>query len=301
MRKFLVNIVVFFVAIVVIDIVFGYSCDYMYEQSKSGDQRKINYAIQECDAAMFVMGSSRACHHYNVRVLSDSIGMNVYNLGLDGSGVIIMDGFYRLISKRFVPKYIIYELTPLFDFYKYAADVNNSRYLSMLKPYYKEKCLSHFFDDIDVYERLKLKSGLYRNNTSCLRLLCSYMSSVKGKDDGGYQPLQGVMKEYKPFEIDRGELDSLKIKYLRQFIYDCKANGTELIFVVSPRFGATTSIEYLPGFEICKQNGCEILDYYSDPRFVTKKEYFKDSYHMNEEGADAFTCKVASDVKHFIK
>lgn len=301
MKKFLINITVFFVAVVVVDIIFGYCCDYMCEQSKSGDQRKVNYAVRECTADMLIMGSSRANHHYNPQILSDSLGVTVYNLGIDGSGVILMGGFYKLMVKRYIPKYIIYELTPSFDFNKYAGDANNTRYLSQLKPYYREEALAQMFDDIDVLERLKLKSGLYRYNTSCLNLFRSYVSAEDRVGDDGYRSLQGVMKDYKPFKIDVEDLDSLKVKYLRQLIYDCKSNGTKLFFVVSPRFGATTSIEYMPGFEICKQNGCEILDYYSDQRFVTKKEYFKDSYHMNEEGANAFTRQISIDIKHLIQ
>ena len=97
------------------------------------------------------------------------------------------------------------------------------------------------------------------------------------------------MKEYKPFEVDEDNtIDTLKVNYFKQFIRDCKDNGTKLLFVVSPRFGATTSIEYQPLFEICKQEGCEVLDYYCHPLFISTKEFFNDSYHLNDTGAAVF-------------
>lgn len=300
MKKFLVRIIVFFVAIALIDIIFGKCCDYMYEHSKSGDSRKINYAIRECNADILIMGSSRANHHYNPQILSDSLGLSCYNLGIDGSGVILMDGFYRLITQRYIPKYIIYELTPSFDLYEYAGDANNTRYLTQLKPYYREDCLKQLFDDVNGCERLKLYSGLYRYNTSCFNLFISFL---KGKvlDGNGYEPLHGVMTVVKRNKRNNKDsilqIDTLKIKYLTEFIRDCKANGTMIFFVVSPSYRATSSIDYQPLFEICRKEGCEVIDCYCDPNITFITDYFKDSYHLNKNGADAFSTRVANNIK----
>ena len=297
MKKFIVRIIVFFVAIVIIDIIFGRCCDYMYEHSKGGDSRKINYAIRECNADILIMGSSRANHHYNPQILSDSLGLSCYNLGIDGSGVILMDGFYRLITQRYIPKYIIYELTPSFDLYQYAGDANNTRYLSQLKPFYREDCLKQLFDDVDCRERMKLNSGLYRYNTSCLNLFRSF-SRGKVSEGDGYEPLHGAMSVVKPFvESPIQQIDSLKIKYLKAFINDCKANGTIVLFVISPRYGAATSMEYQPGFNVCIDERCGVMNYYCDSDLSFKVEYFNDSYHLNKDGADAFTKRIAHDIK----
>lgn len=301
MKKFIVRIIIFFVAIALIDIIFGRCCDYMYEHSKSGDSRKINYAIRECNADILIMGSSRANHHYDPQILSDSLGLSCYNLGIDGSGVILMDGFYRLITQRYIPKYIIYELTPSFDLYQYEGDANNTRYLSQLKPFYREDCLKQLFDDVNSCERLKLYSGLYRYNTSCLNLLRSFVGH-EPTIDNGYTPLDGAMKESKPFEVNTDyKIDTLKTKYLKQFIRDCKENGTQLIFVVSPRFGATTNIEYQPCFEIIFRQGSKAFDFYCAPEFISNKEFFKDAFHMNKDGAAFFTKKMVYLIKQIME
>jgi len=298
MKKFIVRIVFFFVAVAIIDVIFGKCCDYMCEHSKSGDSRKINYAVRECNADVLIMGSSRANHHYNPQILSDSLGLSVYNLGIDGSGAILMDGFYRLITQRYVPKLIIYELTPSFDLYQNPADANNTRYLAQLKPYYKEDCLKQLFDDVDGRERIKLYSGLYRYNTQFLNLFRSYIGKGTTDYNNGFLPLKGVMSDYRPFEVETDNVvDTLKVKYLIQFIHDCKENGTQLLFVVSPRFGATTSIGYQPVLDICRKEHCDNVDYYCAPEFVSNKEYFKDSYHLNNYGADVYTKVVAERLK----
>lgn len=296
MKKFIVRIIVFFVAIALIDIIFGRCCDYMYEHSKSGDSRKINYAIRECNADILIMGSSRANHHYDPQIMTDSLGLSCYNLGVDGSGAILMNGFYRLISQRYIPKLIIYELTPSFDFYQNSADANNTRYLAKLKPYYREKCLKQLYDDVDGHELLKLFSGLYRYNTSCMNLLRSFYGGVvSGRN--GYEPLNGAMTAVKPFEIKTYQRDSLKIKYLKEFIHDCKKAGTEVVFVVSPRYGATTSVEYFPVFDMCRQENCKVLDHFCDSVFIYNKEYFKDPHHLNAVGADNYSNTIIKELK----
>jgi hypothetical protein len=298
MKKFLVRIIVFFVAVAIIDILFGMCCDYMYENSKSGDSRKINYAIIECNADILIMGSSRANHHYNPQILSDSLGLSCYNLGIDGSGAILMDGFYRLITQRYVPKLIIYELTPSFDFYQNPVDANNTRYLAQLKPYYSEGCLKQLFDDVEKRERFKLNSGLYRYNTSCLNLFRSFIGHGT-TDNNGYLPLKGVMTKHKPFSVSTNNMiDSLKIQYLKQLISDCKKRGTQLLFVVSPRYGATTSIEYNLGFDICKESGFDVLDFFCSPNFIATKEFFYDSYHLNDIGAAELSKALVKEIKY---
>ena len=298
MKKYLAKILLFFIIVALIDVAFGMGCDYLYKNSKGGDTYKINYAISEGTADVLIMGSSRASHHYNPQILSDSLNMSVYNLGIDGSGVILADGFYRLIAERYKPKYIIYELTPSFDIYQYSGDVNNTRYLSQLKPYYKEECLSGIFEDVNPGEKLKLRLGLYRYNTTFLNLFRFYLQGGEGNHTG-FAPLTGTMGEFiKEGVKSVSVIDSLKIKYLRQFISDSQNAGTKLIFVISPKYGATTSDSYNPAKDLCKKQGYEVFDFYCE---MQQKDYFKDSYHLNVTGANIFSSQIAHYIKNQIK
>lgn len=293
MKSFIIKILVFFGVVALIDFAFGSVCNYLYFHSKGGDTYKINYAVQNNCSDVLVMGSSRANHHYNPDILADGLGVTVYNLGIDGSGAILADGLYRMISERYCPKYIVYELTPSFDFYHYSGDANNTRYLSQLKPYYKERSISGVFDDIDRFERLKLNSGLYRYNTTFLNLIRFYLQG--GETGNGYSPLTGTMKTFvEKKTIEDSTIDSLKIKYLEQFISDCKRNGTQLFFVISPMYGAESSSEYNPGIEICEKNGYVVFDHFCD---MQEMKYFNDSYHLNSLGSDAFSKQIAEEIK----
>lgn len=287
--------------VVAIDFSFVKICDYLYQHSTSGDTYKINYGISQNTSDVLIMGSSRASHHYNPQIMTDSLGMTVYNIGIDGSGIILMDGFYRLITQRYVPKYIIYELTPAFDIYKYDGDADNTRYLSMLKPYYSEECIQRVFDDVDSKERLKLNSGLYRYNTKFVTLARFYFKPESLRQDG-FRPLKGLM-DYSPERKDtkKEETDNLKIQYLKEFIRDCQSKGTTIFFVISPSYGETSSEAYIPAVNICREKGCFVLDHFCDTAFVYNKSFFKDSYHLNENGADIYTKKITSEIKALIK
>lgn len=284
----------FFIIIALIDVVFGIGCDYLYKKSKGGDTYKINYAVSEGTADVLIMGSSRASHHYDPQILSDSLNMSVYNLGIDGSGVILADGFYRLIVERYKPKYIIYELTPPFDIYQYSGDMNNTRYLSQLKPYYKEECLSGIFEDVNPGEKLKLRSGLYRYNTTFLNLFRFYLRGMEN-DLKGYVPLEGVMNKYHREAENTMEIDKLKLKYLEKFIADCEKNGSKILFVISPKFGVSTSASYEPAISLCKDHGYIVLNHFCD---MQQMDYFKDSNHLNSKGAAVFSRLIASELKY---
>ena len=287
----------FFAIVALIDILFGAACDYLYNHSKGGDTYKIKYAVKDGHADVLIMGSSRANRHYNPNIFADSLGMTAYNLGIDGSGAILADGLYRLISERYSPKYIIYELTPSFDFYQYSGDANNTRYLSQLKPYYLEKSIFDVFDDVEKNERVKLKSGLYRYNTSFLNLVRFYFTG--GGSVNGYSPLYGQMKSFEKMESDGNHnvIDPLKIKYLKQLIADCERGGTQLFFVISPKFGAESSDEYAPGIEICEQSGYMVIDHFCD---MQEMDYFNDSYHLNSFGSDAFSRMIVKEIKQLM-
>ncbi len=294
MKKYIAKILLFFIIVTLIDVVFGKGCDYLYKNSKGGDTYKINYAISEGSADVLIMGSSRASHHYVPQILSDSLNMSVYNLGIDGSGVILADGFYRLIAERYKPKYIIYELTPSFDIYQYSGDVNNTRYLSQLKPYYKEKCLSGIFEDVNPGEKLKLRSGLYRYNTTFLNLFRFYLRGMEN-DLKGYVPLEGTMNKYHREEESAKLIDRLKLKYLEKFIADCEQNGSKILFVISPKYGVSTSAAYEPAISLCKDHGFIVLNHYCD---MQQMDFFKDSNHLNSKGAAVFSRLIASELKY---
>ena len=295
MKKYLLYIVIFFAAVVAIDVCFGLTMDYMSRHAKSGDTKASNALLYENEYDVLIMGSSRAHHHYDDKLLSDSLGLKVYNAGVDGNGIILADGLYRILSQRYAPKLVIYDVEPAFDINIYADDDNDRRYLSGLKPYFGEDEIKDIFSSYGWQEKVKNYSGLYRYNTDFFNVLKNFVSSSP-VPEYGYIPTDGAMTEdKKPVSKGQSEIDSLKIQYIKTFISDVKASGAQLLLVASPKYGVPDSKVYDVVKAICAENDLPFLDYYTDERFQ-KLEYFKEPMHLNGVGAKVFTEMIIHDI-----
>jgi hypothetical protein len=134
MKNSISKIVLFFVIVAVIDICFGKGMDYMHAHAKGGITREMNDVCLNSQYEVLVMGSSRAHHHYVPEIFTDSLGISCYNTGKDGNGIILMYGIYQMVSNRYKPSLIIYDIAKGFDIYKNSIDKDNTRYVSLLKP-----------------------------------------------------------------------------------------------------------------------------------------------------------------------
>ena len=112
--------------------------------------------------------------------------------------------------------------------------------------------------------------------------------------DNGFSPLFGSMNykvENKANEYVSTNIDSLKMRYMSEFIDECNSKGTQLILVVSPQLGGDVD-SFNPIFELAKQKNITLFDFYHDEG-VCHKKYFKDTMHLNLEGANLFSSLVA--------
>lgn len=296
LKKYILNIVIFFCIVAGIDFCFGEIMDKVYLSVKGGDIKEMNEVCLEKEYDVIVMGSSRAQHHYVSRIISDSLGMSCFNTGKDGQGIILMYGIFRMILNRYEPSLIIYDICGL-DLLKNIEDSNNERYVSLLKPYIKQPYIGEYIRDVSFKEWLKSKSSLYRyNSISILALRNATKQNAYNGD--GYSRLEGIM-DYDPIvtrENTNSEIDPVKMYYFKSFIQTAMDKGIRLVCVLSPCYGNMSPNYYLPLFEVCYKNGIPVLDYFDDENFSSKKELFKDSWHLNDSGAKLFTQKMVSDL-----
>lgn len=300
MKKFLLYIALFIVAVCVVDVSYGRFCDYMNAHAKGGATKQRYDVCKEKQYDVLILGSSRAHHHYVPQILEDSLSLTCYNAGEDGNGIILMYGIYSMIRERYLPKYIIYDVEPTFDIYKYDKDANRIRYLALQKPYFREAGLSSIFKDISMPEYYKVHSGLYRYNSEIFPLAVDYFVG-RPMASNGYVPMTGVMTK-KP-SANKGkdspsEIDSVKLAYFEKFIHLTSEDGVKLIVIASPKYGATSSSILSPIFDICRKESVQVFDYYYDTIFMDHKEFFKEPMHLNNEGAHYFSKVLAKDIKY---
>lgn len=292
MKKFVCKVGLFFLLIAIVDIVFGYTMGAITIRIDIGGAGRDNYICEKMTDDVLIFGSSRAEHHYNAQMISDSLGVSCYNAGEDGCGIILAYGRLLMILERYTPKTIIYEVTPAFD---YLNGEDNLKYLYRLKQRYDMPGVDSIFWNVDPTERYKMTSGMYRHNTSFLQNLIVYFFRIS-TDNGvkGFRPFYEEMDtmkiktDKKDYDSKEGYIyDSTKIHYINKFLE--KTKDIKLVFVVSPMWYGQDTLVLEPIKQICEKRNTYIIDFSNNPKYVHHNEFYKDGGHLNARGADEFT------------
>lgn len=196
MKKFLLYILLFFGIVVIVDIGFGYGCDWLQKHAKGGRMKGVCQSALVQTSDIVIMGSSRAHHHYVPSVICGATGMTAYNAGVDGNGIVLATGLYHMMAERYTPKVIIYDVEPAFDINVYLEDGNNTRYIGWLRPYYRNSKVEEIICRVDSTEKLKDLSAMFRYNGKIADLFKDQVVLSDYSADG-YAPLQGEMKKKK--------------------------------------------------------------------------------------------------------
>lgn len=274
----------------VIDRVAGYCFNYFVQHTKGGYVGHHQFIANECKADILVFGSSRAVHHYNTKMISDSLGVNAYNCGQDGNGVILSYGEWQMIKKRYQPKLIIYDVNPHYDL---LGDEDNHKFLGWLKLYYDRDGISSVFDAIDQKEKIKMWSCLYRYNYNPIQLAADFVYPIYKLDEYGFAPIKGEMDTMRVRKTDATSVitdhnfDSLKINYLKKLVKE--RGNTKIIFCVSPVWYGLDSRQLQPIMDICMHSDIPFYDFSNSSKYFHNDSLFKDGTHLNERGADEFT------------
>lgn len=302
MKKFLVKLCIFLFSIIIIDICFGFIIGYINDNVNCDDAGRDNYICNKLEADILVFGSSRAQHHYNTVMISDSLGVPSFNCGEAGYGIFLSYGRFKMILDRYTPKVIIYDITPAFDYLDYN---DNPKHLYRLKNFYNRNGVDSIFWDIDPKEKYKMISSMYKYNSSYLRSVFSFFVNMPNKIElNGYEPMTGsidkmkINKGYIDYDSKAGyKYDLLKIKYLRKFIDLAKTKKIKILLVSSPVWYGQDSKVLEPIKEICNIDNVKLVDYSNDNKYVHRDQYFKDGKHLNAKGADVFTKDIIKEIK----
>ena len=292
MKRFIVQIILFFALVVGVDVLFGFTVDTLFSKAKGGEKAKLFHLGNRLDEDVVIMGSSRAYRHYNPQILEDSLSLTVYNAGCSSMGIICNYGFYKLFTQKHKPKLIIYEVYDL-DFVK----DDYSMYLSNLRPFRRTPELRDYIAQFEPTDRYKTMSSLYSYNTNWVYIIqentLPSMSLYKG-----YQPYLGEIKK-DPVKAEwKQELDSLKYELMKSFVFNCKKDGIAVLLAISPYYWG--KCEWLDWANtLSEECGVELLNYSEDKDFSFNKTLFVDPYHMNEKGSDLYSQRIANRIKEF--
>lgn len=313
MKKFLTNIFLYFLLPAVI---IAYPLDsiisHFLSQSNTppGEYEVWNdiYNTEaNCDVAIY--GSSRAWVHINPKILSDSLGVKVYNFGIDGHNFWLQYlRHLELLKYNEKPKTIILsvdvgslqkrkDLYQLYQFLPYMLWNSNIKeytnsYIGYNKFDYYVPLIRYFGKTNSL--KLILKNILNGQSNKRYR-----QNGFLGMDREWNADLDKAKKKRKSYKIDT---DSNSIVLFEKFIKDCKANNIELILVYTPEYidgqnfvaNRNDIIQIYRDFS--EKYSIEFYDYSNDSLCLNKK-YFYNASHLNSSGAEIFSKKLANDLK----
>ncbi len=290
MKTFIFKITLFLLATIIIDLSVGILCKNLTNNSIGGDTAKYRHISKECNEKILLMGSSRCSHHYIPSIISDKLNTTCYNCGIDGNGIITMYGLLNVILEYNTPDIIVYDITLGYDLQKN----DNLRYLGKLKRFYNNKGVKSIFETIDKKETYKMLSSMYQYNSTIFQLIADNINP-RQSNDKGYKALYGCI-DYEPKQdCSEKEKDSMKIDIIEQFILKC-SKTTKLIFTTSPYYLPSDDQRYEPIRNLCNKYDIPFLEHHNDTIFLKEKKYFKDSVHLNHEGAETYTNIIVKEI-----
>ena len=297
MKKFIINILIFFGIVAVVD--FGAGKVFRYLQSHAGGRTGAEwYACKESNEDVIIMGSSRASHHYVPQIITDSLGLSCFNAGQDGNGIIMQYGRWKMISERYTPKVVIYDVNPAFD----LCQNDNMAYIDRLKPFCDDNEVKNYVASIFPIEKLKLFSQMYCYNYKFIEMSAD-IAKRSGDELKGYIPLKGeirkeIVEADQPTKTPSIDVDAVKMYYLEQLAKDCNEKGVKLVFVASPAFrGGGYTTDTFNGVEIIAKDYDVPFLYYYESEYSELPDLFKDSQHLNDDGAIAFMNELLDKIQ----
>lgn len=301
MKKFFTSLFAVLALFFVIDRIGSVMMSECIKKTNAKAEVKIRYLVENVCEDVVLLGTSRCIHHYIPSIIADSLHQSVYNGGISDSDNIY--SHYILLNYMLThhkPKVVCLELMP--KDYSIQDDDSFGK-ISFFAPWIG---LSERADSVyrtaGTY-RNYIISHLYRYNAKGVEAIGGLVANHRYGEDHGYFRAEGSPN--KSLRLEREEypkgVDSLKLDYVQRFIDLCHTNDIRLVFTFSPRYSIAPPAFYAPLKDIAAKNGVPCLDYHSSGLFHDHPEYFRDSGHMLEEGAKAYSSIFARDLKRICK
>lgn len=317
MKKFLVKIFLFFLPVIVlcypIDLLISNFFSKCHSISFAADEFSVWNDIykKKIDSDIAIYGSSRAWVHFNSKMITDSLGYDAYNFGIDGHNfwlqylrhkeyiannnppkVIILSVDYATLQKRedlynydqFLP-YMLWNDNIMEYTSSYAGFKNQDFKIPLLRymgkvNFFRKGITLALNDCNDLQKREKGFVGMER----------------KWEDD-----LSKAKRKNKNYKI---LLDEGTIELFEKFLRECNnEEDITVLMVYSPIYfeGLEFIENHSEALEVFKSFAAtyklDFLDYSRD-EICYDKTYFYNSNHLNKDGANLFTKKLIEDIKN---
>lgn len=307
MKKFIQNIILFIVIILMFAKITDAAVSYGLKQTERGHFFTMNALMNKrMDADIVILGSSRATCSYNPYILDTALGVNSCNLGVSAQpfGVsylrwklyhrnnsnpklLIVNINYRdlrMVSKGFEKE----------QYYPYMTD-------SLIKPYLD----LYGFTWAEKYVPMYRYRGDYKLMAIGLCELLHIRHDRKGNYYKGYtnentkwdgRNLQYVLSQGKI----KDQCEPQAVQLLEHFLQETCSERIPVAFVYAPIYKRLKDNLEEEKTRAAYQNlsqkyGIPLLDF-SEISFCSDSSYFMNGNHVNRKGAIAFSAKLAQSI-----
>ena len=259
----------------------------------------------QCDLAIY--GSSRAWVHFDPEVMEDSIGISVYNFGIDGHNFTLQYLRHKEYFKHNKkPKIILLSL----DIGSLEKNNNPYNYQQFLPYMYWNQEIKEYTQQFDFFSPYEFYLPLlrYAGQRSIIQKILSnkinqsYSKTIRRKGFKG-QNKELTDKSTKSSMSKREvKMDSEIKKLFLRFIEEVVSENIQLLFVYSPEYIAgqkhiTNREEILEFYRACADKyNIRFVDF-SNHSISLNKNLFYNYSHLNISGANAFSKALIPQIK----
>lgn len=266
------------------------------------------------NADLIILGTSRAWVQFSPRILDSVLGIETYNMGMDGAPFDVQYERLKLyLRHNKKPKYIIQEVgfnttfavslgLPLYQ--QFLPYLHDSAVWRMVKKAYPAMGVANrYFPGYKYNNQIPLiKEGIW-----------SYLG--KSRPPLKYKGYQGqtrvwdssfsMMVKKNPNGL-KCSTDTNAVNLFKHYLTYCNANNIKVIMVYAPFYYEMN--RYINNHEdiirlindLSQTYGAPLLDY-TNCSIDSNKSYFYNSQHLNKEGSEVFSNMLAEDLKKLLQ
>lgn len=309
MKKLLQNILLFSLPLIAFMFIADWFLSNTLRNSRQGEFGVWNDIYDGAiKSEVVVYGSSRAMVHFDPKIISDSLNVRSYNLGLNGHNFWLQ--YFRhkeLLKHNKRPKLIIHSvdiftLVKRKDLFQMQQFLPYMLYNNEIEEWTKDY---HGYEAVDFRIPLIRYYGQFKTIGNALKVISGNESRDSLRYNGFVYRNQAwnddLVRAREKYPNFRAIIDTASVLLFDQYLRECLSNGIALVFVYTP--------EYIEGQDFVK-NRQEVIDLfamfsekynipfldYSDNPISYQKEYFYNASHLNGKGAQLFTSILIHDM-----
>jgi hypothetical protein len=270
---------------------------YTYVYYKSTNTNRFQYFRNQKNKKFdyLFVGSSRVVNDINPITIDSLLHVKTINFGIMDARPKDILTILKLLKAYHIQSGKVFIQT---DYYYNNSDKSNFLYVEML-PYINENNIisNYYLNDIDFFELKYIPFYRYCKNNFNLGLRNIISSTIKKKNGlnstKGFEPLFGNETSFWVRELPKKIVKNNK--YNSEMLTYLEKNKLNHQFFISPFRRDTKNISYLT---LLKKQYNNIWDFSAS---ISNVNYFKNGYHLNENGAKKFSVLLSNHINKIKK